>query len=384
MNTSRPIAWVQPFGMNAEGGSSRIFRSLLEGRTASVLVHGQQPPPPSRFNEVYLCDRPRFGRLENTRFWGMLQSTRLLRWRASRKRIRARLDDWHPPLVHSHVHGTGFIHAFRWCEDHAVPHAASFHDDIRHLCLGDPLKGLWERMAGDVWRRSSVRFVISPEMGRTYEARYGSAPWTIVTDGLDQIADSVRPTASKRLHVYFAGALNVPYEPCFLALQKALKNIQASRPDWSVRLILRGGRNLKGEDPGAPHVEVRPYADQASVIRDLEEIDVLYLPLSLDVKYADFARLSLSTKLVTYLGSGLPVFYHGPAESAAWRLLREHDAAWGCHSLSPDEIAHGLVSLEESGRAIVENALALARRDFRIADIRLRFHQTLQHCGVAE
>ena len=68
MKTLATTVFVQPFGLNAEGGSSRIFRSLLEGSTPRIIVHGTQKPPAIRSGreEEFIPDRPVFGRLENT------------------------------------------------------------------------------------------------------------------------------------------------------------------------------------------------------------------------------------------------------------------------------------------------------------------------------
>jgi hypothetical protein len=109
----------------------------------------------------------------------------------------------------------------------------------------------------------------------------------------------------------------------------------------------------------------------------MEIADVLYLPLSLDAQFANFARFSLSTKLITYLGSGLPILYHGPEESAANRLLATHRAGMGCHSLDPDEIAKSLEGVLEKRTSLVENALRLAQKEFPLEKIRLRFHSSL-------
>ena len=363
--------------MNAEGGSARIFRSLLKNRPARVVVHGRHKPPESHFNEVFVPDRPGFGRLENTRFWGLLQVAHAMRWPVSKRQIHALLDNWNPALVHSHIHGTGFAHALSWCLRRGVPHVASFHDDIRHLAMGDPFFSWWEYLTSLAWRKSSRRYVISTEMGKVYEQRYGAASWEVLTDGLDAFAEVPRPHPENRLHVYFAGCVNVPYEPNFLALQQALKIIKNCHPDWSVRFILRGGREISGGDPSAPGFELRPFASQAELLQDFDDVDVLYLPLSIDPRYRNFARFSLSTKLVTYLGSGLPIFYHGPHEAAARRLLGGANAAICCNTLNPKEIADCLMRMPRERFGMVQNALALGKRDFRVEEMRHRFFESL-------
>ncbi len=48
-----------------------------------------------------------------------------------------------------------------------------------------------------------------------------------------------------------------------------------------------------------------------------------------------FARYSLSTKMVTYAGSGVPILYHGPADSAAYELLNKNNARDFAHQPRP-------------------------------------------------
>jgi hypothetical protein len=212
-------------------------------------------------------------------------------------------------------------------------------------------------------------------MGEEYSARYGERPWTQITDGLvtDAIARDPRGVAGNRLSVYFAGAVNWPYEPNFRAMQQALKLYRDQHPGGSVRMILRGGRHFKWEDHSAPEIEVRPFGSPAEVEADMGEADVLYLPLSIDPRYRNFAKFSLSTKMVTYLGAGLPILYHGPSEAAAAKLLGEAGASAVCASNDPQELLHALGSCITQRERVVRNALRLASERFRLEPIRQAF-----------
>jgi hypothetical protein len=108
----------------------------------------------------------------------------------------------------------------------------------------------------------------------------------------------------------------------------------------------------------------------------MADADLLYLPLPFEAAEAALVRLSLSTKMVTYLGSGIPIFYHGPAESAAGDLLHRHNAAFLCTCLDPASIAEQLTAAAvniEQGALRVVNASELAVRQFMIGDQRARF-----------
>lgn len=370
--------FVQPFSQNDPGGSSRIFSSLIAGYSEkpTTAVFGVTIATGDTDQEIRLSDRLlTIGPLEATRFRPLLDNLWPLTWSQCSAALNEYLGEMAPDHVHAIAHGLGFYPAWQWSARHHVDFSLTVHDDIRHLFQGHLWMRRVESWLAEVWCNAVHRFVISPEIGEEYCRRYGNRPWIQITDGIedDQIASVSRPTASHRMNTYFAGGLNVPYEPNFLALQTALKQMNELRSGYEIRLIVRGGRRLKGEDSSAPPIEARPFAPQEEVLRDLDEADVLYLPLSIDPKYANFAKFSLSTKMITYLGSGLPIFYHGPEDSAAYRLLQRNDACVACFSNNPREIAAALESIGQHRERIVENALALVRRDFRIADIRDRF-----------
>jgi hypothetical protein len=121
-------------------------------------------------------------------------------------------------------------------------------------------------------------------------------------------------------------------------------------------------------------VTVLPFSNEAQVRQDMESADLLYMPIPFGEAYAKFARYSLSTKMVTYAGSGIPILYHGPADSAAYELLNKNRAAFLLTSLAPEEVARTLTGISGSAAAdVARNALALAQREFMLADQARKF-----------
>ena len=102
---------------------------------------------------------------------------------------------------------------------------------------------------------------------------------------------------------------------------------------------------------------------------------------SSDLKYELFVRFSLSTKMVTYLGSGIPILYHGPRESAVHDLLEPRDASLSCTepALNPlITMLRDFIDDREMGAGAARNALALAQTDFMLSDIRLKFWDAIR------
>ncbi len=117
-----------------------------------------------------------------------------------------------------------------------------------------------------------------------------------------------------------------------------------------------------------------PFGSEKDVAVDMESADLLYMPLPFAERNQNFARFSLSTKMITYLGSGLPILYHGPiAESAAGRLLQNNGAAICLDSLDPLEIQRSLAGAPQQYDSVTRAALTLASARFRLADTQQRF-----------
>ncbi|MDQ6707562.1 MAG: hypothetical protein M3Z85_16485, partial [Acidobacteriota bacterium] len=117
----------------------------------------------------------------------------------------------------------------------------------------------------------------------------------------------------------------------------------------------------------------------AQVQRDLEFADLLYMPMPFGVEHQNFARYSLSTKMVTYVGSALPILYHGPRTSAAYDLLEKNHAAIFLTTLDPAEIAATLARVDAKQRsAVARNALALGRREFMLENQVQKFWGTIK------
>jgi hypothetical protein len=76
---------------------------------------------------------------------------------------------------------------------------------------------------------------------------------------------------------------------------------------------------------------------------------------------------------VTYLGTGLPIVYHGPGDAAAAMLLRDHAAGELATSPSGAELAATINRAADRGEELAAGALRLGRERFMIEDQRQTF-----------
>lgn len=378
------IAFVQPFGLRSQGGGARILRSLLEDAPVPHLSVCTAPRPavPAP-QEVHLPVRPFFGRIESTRFAPYVGIDRLDVSLGARfeRRLEALFRERGVAGVHAIPHGLEFWYAFRVARRLGLPYVLNVHDDMAYNLRRRPYLQMAMDRLDAVWKQADGRAVISEAMGEEYRQRYGRRPYVIVTDGLRDIALGPRLRHSKRLRVYFMGAIHLSYEGNFRGLVRALEAVQAARPGWEVSLTVRGGFPFRLESETVP-IRSLPWGSEVDVARDLENVDLLYLPLPFEPEYASFGRFSLSTKMVTYLGSGAPILYHGPADSAAARLLGRYGAAFAVYGPGPDLLAQRMMDL---GRAndVVRAALRLAADRFPLRRQRQVFWNLLRATGAA-
>lgn len=370
------IVFVQPFGLNSPGGGPRILRALLKEAPIdclSICTSLQAPPPTTVGQELYLPIRPYFGRIESTRFSDVANIFYFPLAGIFRYRLTGICRHRKATAIHAIAHDLTFWYAYQIAQTLELPYYLSVHDDLRYALQGSLLFKQGMSKIAEVWEGAEGRFVISDELGKEYTRRYGKKAYTIVTDGLDKVPSKpqIRPTNSCR--IYFMGLFHISYKVNFKAFLQALQILQKLRPDWHIALTCRCGFiNPKLLATRFP-VTWLPFASEQEVIRDMEQADMVYLPLPFGQEYDYFVRYSLSTKMITYLASGLPILYHGPVKAAASQLLAQHQAAIMINSLDPHYIAEALINNRGKTAEIVQNALDLGVEQFMLIEQRKKF-----------
>jgi hypothetical protein len=370
------IAFVQPFGLHASGGGSRILRALMAGDHPPALsLHTGvvRAAPSQSIEEIHVPTRPSFGRLEWSRFHSPLRVLDGVFEPRFQNRLRRILREREVRALHIIPHGFEIVPVIPVAEELQIPWFLNVHDDLEYIASSHPLVSRMLPALSHAWRNAKGIFVISDEMGREYSRRYGAREYEIVTDGLTATAPGPLARPVRSLRVYFMGLFHLRYQPNLRALLDALKQLRQKHPDWDISMTLRCGKIFGKVESDDVAVTVLPFASEAEVAKDMLQADLLYQPLPFGAEAANFGKLSLSTKLVTYLGSGLPILYHGPADAAACTLLRSRDAGVTCTTLDPAQIARDIEESMARREAIVSNALRLAHERFMLADQQRRF-----------
>ena len=280
-------------------------------------------------------------------------------------------------IIHAIAHTYGILPVTRVAAELGIPYFLSVHDDLEYLSQGHVLIKKMPEFMGKAWREARGVFVISDEMGQEYCRRYGAREYRIVTDGLKHVADAPQQRPERSLRLYFMGLFLNNYAQNLRAVLDALKIVRSRQPEWDLSVTCRCGRISTPVRHNDVSVTVLPFAPEAEVERDMLTADLLYMPIPFQERSRAFSRFSMSTKMITYLGSGLPILYHGPEDAAACKLLTRHQAAFVCATLDAEEIARCLLDSVSRRESTVSNALALARSQFMLADQQKRFWEPI-------
>ncbi len=373
------ILFIQPFSLGVGGGGgARILRALLDKAPVdwqSVCCSPRRPAPCP--NEMHLPSRPSWGKIEMSRFATLPRMTMPLFAPRFRRRLKAFCQRMGARAIHAVPHsGLDFAYAQTVARDLSLPFFISLHDDLSYTASLPP--AVREPAMRAAWLGANARFVISEALGQEYSRRYGAREYEVVTDGLNRIPAAPRPFDAGMLRVYFMGLFHLGYEANLRAFLQALVIYERQRRGQAVTMQCRCEHIRPHVWKDVKQIEVLPFADEAQIERDLQEADLLYMPMPFGAEHENFTRYSVSTKMVTYVGSGVPILYHGPAGSAAFEVLHRNNAAFFVTSLDPEEIAASLGGITDQDRTtVVANALALARREFMLAKQSEKFWGTM-------
>ena len=373
-HSTRPMVFVQPFSLGWAGGGARILRALTAHAPFAWRSICTSPAKPKSWrDELHLRSRPSWGKIEHSRMAAFPKATMRFFAQNFRGRLRRCCQQLKARAVHAVPHsGTDFAVAQQVARDLSLPFFLSLHDDLAYT--SGSLSKKRESAMQSAWREADACFVISNALGQEYCRRYGERSFTVVTDGLTSLGSMRALSRPGKLRIYFMGLFHMSYERNLRALLEGL-----AQSGLNASVTLRCEHVRREVLAGFENVTVLPFADEAQVQRDLEFADLLYMPMPFGAEHQNFARYSLSTKMVTYVGSALPVLYHGPRTSAAYDLLEKNRAAIFLTTLEPAEIAATLAKVDEKERAAVaRNALALGRREFMLENQIQKFWGTIE------
>ena len=241
----RPLLFVQPFGLRSIGGGPRIMRALLQDAPSPTLNVSTYPAPPPGNDiarEVHLPLRPSFGRIEKTRWAGIPQRLTPLFAGQFERQLEALARRENVPAIHAVAHGgPDFLHSCQVARRLGLPFFLHVHDDLLYTAREIRSAAAAHAALRECWESANARFVICDALGEEYATRYGARDYTVVSDGLEEIADNVAVAPGPDLRIYFMGMFHLEYEDNFSALFTAASRLQQSYNTGKISITLRCG-----------------------------------------------------------------------------------------------------------------------------------------------
>jgi hypothetical protein len=371
---------IHPFGLSLVSGGAKILRTLYQDAPIRIKIINTSlgwNKEARLAGEIKIERRPYFGRIERTRFASLVSWLDGPCEEKFLQKVRKEIAALSPSVIHAVAHDTSFWPAFQCSRDLQVPFVLSVHDDLEYLLLSATKERELQWLA-TVWSQADMRFVISREMGEEYSARYGARPYEVVSDGFEQCLPVRPPASSKQLKIYFMGLFHIPYSNNLDCLIDAADDLRR-RNAASIEMVFRCGV-LPSAVQQRNKVKVLPMVTEGvDLIAECAAADLLYLPLPVDEAHANFVRLSLSTKLVSYIASGTPILFHGPADSAAGTLLA-NGASMQLHSNDAEAMSELIASLARGEVVLDQQRRTELQQRFNADTLRSLFWTNVLRC----
>jgi glycosyltransferase involved in cell wall biosynthesis len=351
------------------GGASRLLRRLYAGRESQIITLAVRErafiPKKGLIPEIDLPLFPVHAKWMRWKFRDLssyLRKNVFLNFNSTK--IRKAIMNIDFDVIHVINHGT-FSNAFydeNFYKNKKI--WVSFHD---HYRLSSSYSD-----ANFLWNIADRRLVISKELGEEYVKAFGDKTFEIVTDGVgsDELSMPKIHEENKQITIYFAGLLHLQYYILFEVLADALDIVCEKQKIF--KIILRGTQELNFLSNRNFDVEYRKdFVSDEEIKLELDKASILYLPIKFSTP--DFYLYSLSTKLISYLGSSGTILYHGPCDAAAHNLLKDNNAAISCLTLEVNDMIIQLKKMMDINQDISGSAKKLASTSFDLTNIRERF-----------
>ena len=244
-----------------------------------------------------------------------------------------------------------------------------------HECHQLPYTRRRQRLLTEIVQRANVRYAVSREMAAHYEESFGKS-WTVVHNGVRNGSGSQGANGtSKPRQVLLAGDVNVFRFDAVMAFAEAIER-HNRRNGESIEFTVMGevAEQHRSSLSALRTVRMLTRRSHAECLDAMKAADLLYLPLAFGKKSSRISLYSLPTKLPEYLAAGKTVFFHGPRESAMFRVAERYDLTPRLATIEPAAL-DAFVETWASGNGVdgVDNAQRALREEFDIDVLAARF-----------
>ncbi|HCP94710.1 MAG TPA: hypothetical protein DIU05_11860 [Bacteroidetes bacterium] len=208
--------------------------------------------------------------------------------------------------------------------------------------------------------------VISNRMRDSYKTQYNINA-IVITRGIPSNFPTNSLRDSTSINVLMGGYGNVP-SPWPLPLIEAMELMQNDQPSF---LHLFDSKLSKWKNEYTIIYENMP---EAAFNQVLKTIDIGYACDDLNPARLAFAQLSLPTKIITYIGAGIPFVYHGPQDSTVGDLLKQYEAGIIVSTNDSKQLYDAFYKLRTNYEYYQQQCLLALQNQFAAKIVQYRFY----------
>lgn len=246
------------------------------------------------------------------------------------------IDKFEPDILFFPTYGNVYMNRLQnfiadYCNKPVILYASDdnySYKSVSHTPLSLLHRAWVRKQMHRLFKRCSQLMVIAPKIKEEYDALF-EANCVVMTKGIDIAKFPYKEKEiGSTIKIVYTGKLIYGRWKSLSKLSKEVENLNdtgstvefdiyttdnlSEKQIWSLK---HKGTTIKGAVPlsDVPHI--------------LEQADIVVFAESLDAKYKNLARLSLSTKITDYLRSGKCIFAIGDSNIAPIDYLNRNDAA---------------------------------------------------------
>jgi hypothetical protein len=211
--------------------------------------------------------------------------------------------------------------------------------------------------------------VISNRMRDSYKKVYNINS-IVITRGIPANFSTNHLRKETSINILMGGYGNVP-SPWPLPLIEAVAQLQNNKPSF-LHLFDSKLNKWKNE-----YITVYENIPEAAFNQVLKTIDIGYACDDLNPARLAFAQLSLPTKIITYIGAGIPFVYHGPEDSTVGDLLKQYEVGIIVSSNDGKLLYEAFVKLLANYDYYQQQCLLALQNEFAAGIVQQKFYNHL-------
>lgn len=325
-------------------------------------------------------------RLFQTRFAPLLQLYLLALAGLNKKRLHKIVTEFKPETILTVTHGYSWMTAYLIAKQFQLPLNLILHDDwLSSIHLPTWLKKKTNNYFEKVYQSAHSRLCVSPYMAESYQAQFKSKANILYPSRASDAPYFTEPPNSAKSSgdpfvFAFAGSILSGYEENLRMLASALDELGHKLIVFSAvsdEFLKRTGLNQSKIS------FYQPVSYQKLIFDLRNEADILFIPMSFDVKHKENMQLSFPSKFTDYTATGLPILIWGPSYSSAVRFANDNSGfAAVVNTNDVNSLKKALINLttdQEYRLQLASKSIEIGRKYFAYETLVQNFYSAI--CG---